>query len=217
MNIHRAATCCVLTLLFSGAALAADPAPKPADNGASLDQLLNIPTPPKPAPAKPPAAPQQPEPTTTSTDPFRAAVGEMNQAAGKLTARDAGIDTQRLQEGAIKRLDQLIAQLSKQHRSKSQQNKPQQQDNGSQSNAQQQQQSGPQDATGTQAATAPGGPRNPERARLKDQAMGEKLAEWGNLPPRLRDQLLQGMEDRFSSLYRDMTEKYYRRLAEQQR
>ena len=44
--------------------------------------------------------------------------------------------------------------------------------------------------------------------------MAERVDAWGNLPPRLRDELLQGLEDRFSPLYRDLTELYYQRLAE---
>jgi hypothetical protein len=40
-------------------------------------------------------------------------------------------------------------------------------------------------------------------------------AAWGNLPARVRDQLMQGRHDQFSSLYESMTETYYRRLAEE--
>ena len=55
----------------------------------------------------------------------------------------------------------------------------------------------------------------PQTGNLAEEPLAEKLAEWGNLPPRLRDQLLQGLEDNFSQLYRQMTERYYQRLGEQ--
>lgn len=37
--------------------------------------------------------------------------------------------------------------------------------------------------------------------------------EWGNLPPRVREQLLEGMSERFSPVYQEMTEAYYKRLG----
>ena len=37
----------------------------------------------------------------------------------------------------------------------------------------------------------------------------------GMLPARLRQALLQGSADRYSSLYESLTETYYRRLAEE--
>ena len=43
----------------------------------------------------------------------------------------------------------------------------------------------------------------------------ETRIEWGNLPPRVRDQLLQGRSDKYSSHYERLTREYYRRLAEE--
>ncbi len=42
----------------------------------------------------------------------------------------------------------------------------------------------------------------------------EQRTEWGNLPQRVREMLLQGREEKFSSLYEELTREYYRRLAE---
>ena len=39
---------------------------------------------------------------------------------------------------------------------------------------------------------------------------------WGNLPERERDAVSQGVSDRYSALYRRLTELYYRKLAEQE-
>jgi hypothetical protein len=40
-------------------------------------------------------------------------------------------------------------------------------------------------------------------------------AAWGNLPERVRDSLLEGSSDYFSSLYEAMTEAYYKKIAEE--
>lgn len=39
--------------------------------------------------------------------------------------------------------------------------------------------------------------------------------EWGNLPPRVRDELIQAQQEPVAPIYRDMTEEFYRRLAEE--
>lgn len=38
--------------------------------------------------------------------------------------------------------------------------------------------------------------------------------EWGNLPPRLRDELAESLGETFNPVYRSVTEAYYRRIAE---
>ena len=43
----------------------------------------------------------------------------------------------------------------------------------------------------------------------------ETRDQWGKLPPRLRDQLLEGLSEQVSPVYKEMTESYYRRLAEE--
>ena len=45
--------------------------------------------------------------------------------------------------------------------------------------------------------------------------LAETRDQWGDLPPRLREQLIQGMRERFSLIYRSLTEDYYRCLAEE--
>jgi hypothetical protein len=191
----------------------------------SLDDLLNIPTTPnadkpsgddagaKPKPAMP-APDAQPE--EVGGDNFQKAIFDMKEAASRLEeASDPGLNTQRAQQRAIARLDQLISELVKQQQSQSK-SKAQKQDTGQQQNQSAQQQQGQaqdsaqqamQDSQATQGA--------PKTGNLAEEPLAEKLAEWGNLPPRLRDQLLQGLEDNFSQLYRQMTERYYQRLGEQ--
>ena len=38
--------------------------------------------------------------------------------------------------------------------------------------------------------------------------------EWGNLPPRLRDELAESLSETFNPVYRAATEAFYRRIAE---
>ena len=42
----------------------------------------------------------------------------------------------------------------------------------------------------------------------------ESDVEWGNLPERMRNLLRQGMRESVSKMYRNLTESYYRRIAE---
>jgi hypothetical protein len=219
---HRIAITLVLSLAAPLAA-AAEP---------SLDDLLNIPAPseaaPKPMPApdsttpapdspavKPDAAkPEIEMPKEKTGDLFMAATAEMKLAASQLTEQhDSGIQTQRTQESVIRKLDQLLDQLRQQQQGKG---KSQQEakDTGSEKNQSQQQQQAQRSSQSSDSRD------NDTRMELEDgqrndQPLSEKLSEWGNLPPRLRDQLLQGSEDRFSGLYRQLTERYYQRLAEE--
>ena len=44
--------------------------------------------------------------------------------------------------------------------------------------------------------------------------MEEGRSEWGRLPQRVRDIIMQSRRDRVSAIYQQATEAYYRRLAE---
>lgn len=215
-----------------------------AQDQPSLDDLLNI-TPDKPADGTDPAdtgtAPLDPNlPDLIEQgmgDNLTEALREMEQAATRLAdASDAGLDTQRLQESVLRRLDMVIAQAREQQQQSSsssssssgesqQQGEGQPQDTGSGQNTGQNQSGNPQNA-GQQNQQQQGDPgqsqdSDPSRAGEADPIInpGDPLAEsrkeWGNLPPRVRDELLQGLSERFSPVYREMTEAYYRRLAEE--
>lgn len=155
-------------------------------------------------------------------DVFDQAVRQMGQAADRLGQHhDVGLKTQRLQQEVIEKLDQAIALARQQQSQKGasgssgSSGQTQQQQGGSASNAAQQQASGSQAAAG-QGASPGGAPIGGHDAA--DQARGSMQSnrtEWGNLPARLRDELQQGINERFSSMYREMTGAYYRRLAEE--
>ena len=166
-----------------------------------------------------------------AADAFAQAVADMSRVAGQLEAREPGIDTQRLQESILERLDQAIASAESQQSSSSSSSSgssgsSSNQDNAG-GNAQQpspgQAGASPEGAGGGQpgqegGAEASDGGFSPGQVGPVDPSAGgleELRREWGNLPPRLRDELTNGMDEPFSPIYRELTERYYRRLAEE--
>ena len=62
-----------------------------------------------------------------------------------------------------------------------------------------------------------GSPRN-GTAQDGDQSMSELAkGNWGNLPPRLREELSESLKESFNPVYRSATEAFYRRIAEMSR
>lgn len=198
------------------------PEPQPALPG--LDELLDLPPSSNPATADS----GQPAPTDEELkrrlsaqeigDAFKQAITLMGDAADRLeTRKDPGLDTQRVQEDVLRKLDELISQLEQnsQQQQQQQQSSSQQKRNDpsdQQAGKQQQQQS-----QNNQTGNEPGG--QPEPPPFQEGALRPALesapAAWGSLPARIRDMLLQGAGDRFSTTWERATEAYYRRLAEQ--
>ncbi len=141
------------------------------------------------------------------------AVQEMSEVADRLDQlRDAGIVTQRLQQEIITKLDILIRSAEEQSSSSSSSSSSQQQQQQNQQAAQQQTQQSQAPGEGSQAgeSTPPG-----RQGEQLNQNVDLTVAEWGNLPERLRESLIQGQSDYFSDMYKRWTESYYRRLAEE--
>jgi len=241
---HRSAAwrwACLTAGVTAVTAAAQTPAPA---SGPGLDELLGLDPPPQtptPTPTPDPAATPDPDVDhdalpASSEEPFAAAAAQMERAAARLdTSRDPGLDTQRLQEDVLARLDQLIADAVNNAA-------PPPPGGGGGGGA-----SGPPDngdaqpgggtpGNGDGAAPAPGsaatpagstaeatggepspggfspgqvGPTGPEAGPLR-----EVRTEWGALPPRLRDELSNGLDEPFSPVYRRQTEAFYRRLAQ---
>lgn len=214
-------------------AKAADPA-KPAEKTSepSLDELLGI----KPD-GKAPTAPNGAKPESASAQDLKdklagkeegsgldAAATLMGRAADRLKdSRDSSLETQRLQEEAIRLLDQEISKARKrknqqkqQQQQQDQQQQQQQQDQQQQDQQQlQQQQSASREqrsSDSNEKADLPAG----QDARL-NPALDTARAAWGRLPARAREALMQGSGEKFSTTYQRLTEEYYRRLAEQNR
>ncbi|MEM1071740.1 MAG: hypothetical protein AAGB48_10215 [Planctomycetota bacterium] len=150
----------------------------------------------------------------TPSDAFIQAVELMRQSADRLEdGRDTGIVTQRIQEDILTHLEQLIRQAQQQQSSSSSsssQSQDQAQQQPNQQNQQQQQQSEQQASGEPENASPP-----PPGEEAAPGSGSTNAASWGSLPERLRGALQQGSTGRYSSLYRAMTEAYYRRLAEE--
>lgn len=163
-------------------------------------------------------------------DAFAQAVELMRQSADRLGPRaDAGIETQRVQEDAVRRLDSIIDAARKRRQQQQQQS---QRSSSRDRQNQDQNQATPQDGTPEMRAAArrdragsqerqPRGsqPGNAEPPGLEDgeldEVMHEGRVEWGSLPERVRELVQQGRRDRVSTLYLRLTEEYYRRMAEE--
>ncbi len=153
------------------------------------------------------------------SDVFLIALDKMGTSAELLKVKfDSGLGTQRVQEEILAKLDQLI-DLARRQQSESG-------SSSSSSQSQSQSQSPGQRQSGENQADQADGQRNPDPSdsqagdppASQDGALNavleEMSREWGNLPDRVRDELQQGKQDKYSSLYRRLTEEYYKRLAE---
>ncbi|MBX3361119.1 MAG: hypothetical protein KF705_06725 [Phycisphaeraceae bacterium] len=147
---------------------------------------------------------------------FQQAVRLMEQTAARLDpGQDIGLVTQRLQEDAVRKLDAVIAAAmqNQQSSSSSSSSSSSQQEQQQQPNQQQREQQEAQSQESSQGDPSEGTP--PGRRDGQMNSVELNAAAWGALPARLRDALVQGSSDRFSSIYQTMTEQYYRRLAEE--
>jgi hypothetical protein len=192
-----------------------------------------------------------------AADQFAQAIEEMEEVAIRLSEEaDPGIDTQRMQDQIILKLEQIIAsaektksqQKPKPGQGKPQQGKPREADKpGQQPGEQQGEKSGekPGDKPGEQEGQKPGDKpgegegQKPGEKPGEGQQQGDKPGsqsgntgsrgsvrneelsmkdlregEWGNLPPRLRDELAESLSETFNPVYRSATEAFYRRIAE---
>lgn len=163
-------------------------------------------------------------------DTFTQAVESMRRSMERLgVQQDSGVETQRIQEDAVRRLDALIDAAKKQRQRQkqsssqsSQRNRDQEKQDEESQASQQRPGDRRQDAASRQQQAQRGGQSQdgqPQPPELEDGALNEVMeegrVEWGTLPPRIRDLVQQGRRDRVSSLYLRLTEEYYRRMAEE--
>lgn len=203
-------------LLAATPALAQDASPPAQPQDPTLDELLGIPGEPKPAPADPSRTDLDRKLAQAEVeDDFVQATSLMKEAAARLAdAKDPGLDTQRIQEDTLKLLDKMLDQAQKKQRKQKKKQQQQQQEQQQQDQQQQQQQQSSQQQQQQQPGQGDGrGSDAPGQDGERNSLLSGDAASWGNLPPHVRDALRQGLGDRFSSMYRNMTEQYYRRLA----
>ncbi len=220
MNRYSSITrkaCASLLLLagFAGSALAQSAQP-------SLDELLDL------GPSEPAQTPAEPAKdsnesikdalsVTEATDAFEQAVVEMDSVARRIgRSFDTGVETQRMQESILRKLEQVI-ESAEQNSGGGGSSSSSKQDPGAEQLAQQDgQNQGEPSGRGNQASTGQAGVTTPIDPEDQDAAIEQLRKEWGVLPPRVREELSDGLRERFSPLYRRMTEAYYKALAEQE-
>ena len=153
---------------------------------------------------------------------MRASEGLLEEAASESEGDAIGLGTQRVQEEIIRRLDALIQSAQRQRQRQQQQQQSSSSSSSSQSQPSPSEQSGASSASSESSRNAQGSesgdalPPAFEEAEL-GAMLEEGRVEWGNLPERVRELVRQGRRDRVSSIYRRLTEQYYRRLAEEAR
>lgn len=154
-----------------------------------------------------------------AADAFEQAVDEMDRVSRRLgRSFDPGIETQRMQESILRKLEQVIEAAQQQNSGGGGSGQPKDQDQGAEQLAEQkgQGQKGEPSGSGQQASSGEAGTATPIEPEDTDSAIEQLRKEWGVLPPRVREELSDGLRERFSPLYRRMTEAYYKALAEQE-
>lgn len=206
-------------------------APK-TDAPKSLDDLLGVPGTESASASAEDAARREQEKRlekslneASMSDLVQRAVDGMKSASERLSdAKDAGLGTQRIQEDVVKTLDRLLAEAQRQQKkssSSSKSSKRSSKDDPSEQNGQQQKQQQQrkrqQGSQPSQSNDSSDDARNGTRddAVAETQELAESRIEWGRLPERVRELVLQGRRDRVSTIYERLTREYYRRLAEE--
>ena len=165
-----------------------------------------------------------------AADAFRQAVMEMGDVARRLSDQlDPGVSTQRAQQAILDKLDQVIESARQQQSGQGGggggQGQARGQDAGSGEVAGQGEGEGEdgEDGEGSggqgNGAGEHGGEFSPGQVRegdVEDTPLEQLQREWGNLPPRLRDEISEGLDQPYSPVYRELTEAFYRRLAEEE-
>ncbi|MHC4832433.1 MAG: hypothetical protein ACYTFH_00800 [Planctomycetota bacterium] len=154
-------------------------------------------------------------------DGFKEALAGMVESEQALAERgDTGLSTQRVQEAVLRNLQALIDNARRERQqqqqssssSSSSSSDPSQSPSGSRSSQPSGQQGGdPSDESGESGEASPPAFEQAELGGILE----EGRVEWGRLPERVRELVRQGRRDRISSIYRRLTEQYYRRLAEE--
>jgi TolA-binding protein len=149
-------------------------------------------------------------------NPLDNVAGEMYSSARRLEKAQTDETTQDIQDRIIEQLEKLIEAARQQQQQQQQQNQSQarrrqQKASQPQPAAGQQQQKATQQQQTQQPAQKPGvGPAGRGKA---EGPIHTDAQEWGNLPPAIRDQLLQTQGEGFPLKYRELLRRYYRALA----
>jgi hypothetical protein len=126
----------------------------------------------------------------SEVDPLLDVAADMNSAALKLTKLHTDKPTQTAQQSALKKLDEIIARLEEEERRGSGNGPPK------------------RPARDSTITTGPGGIGTLHAEKREGK-------QWGELPPKERERILQSMNDGFPSHYQRILERYFARLADE--
>ncbi|QDU31987.1 hypothetical protein KS4_00150 [Poriferisphaera corsica] len=157
-------------------------------------------------------------------DLFEQVIVEMRDVGGWLKGGEFGDQTQRGQREIVLKLDQIIAQAKQNQGGKGggkggQKQKQSNQDRSGEQQAGQKKGQGGQQGKAQRSRGENKGQAGVSEARkaVGDEGkLRESRSEWGQLPERVRKEIEEGMNERYSVKYRRLTELYYKRLVELQ-
>ena len=159
-------------------------------------------------------------PDTAEKNVLHNLAGEMSGVKEQLDSEHHGATVQVAQKGITDKLDQIIKMIQEQQQQQQQQ---QQQKQQQQKQQQQKQQSGPgnQSKQGKQGGQNPTSPMSGEFQTSGGVQHGQKAdvsgvgADWGKLPPKVREEMLLGKIENLPERYRKMLEIYLMSIAEE--
>lgn len=156
------------------------------------------------------------------------AIEGMRSASSRLgEQKDAGLGTQRAQEEVVRTLDRLLEEAQRQQQKKGRSSssskpssRPQQSQDPSERNGRRQQEAARDRTQPSESSARPSDGTSPSDAQREETGgapgeLSESRIEWGRLPERIRELVLQGRRDRVSTIYERLTREYYQRLAEE--
>jgi len=155
-------------------------------------------------------------------DPLKTLASKMGQAGDRLARTDSGRETQRKQLEVVEMLDDLIAMCQKSQCSGQGQGKGRKQGKMGSGQCQGQGQGagskkGPAAGIGIPSANATVsqlvGGNSPRPAGLSEIRPSGPGDDWGRLPPRERDKLLETFRENMPERYREMVRDYFRKMA----
>ena len=138
----------------------------------------------------------------------------MGQSSTRLSDTfDAGDKTQRVQQQVIKELQVAIRQAMQNMRSQ-RQSAPQGESDKRQSGEASGKSESQAEQSGDAGGRAGAGVGGQDNATIRGGSLREGRRQWGNLPPRDREEIIQGLNDESHDKYREQIDRYYEALSE---
>ncbi|MBS0210986.1 MAG: hypothetical protein JSS27_18740 [Planctomycetes bacterium] len=160
-----------------------------------------------------------------SDDPLVKLNRQMRDAQQRLAQAETDEAVQKLQQDIVKQLEELIKQVQQQRQQQSSSSSMSQSKRSQQREqvAQPQKQQGQANQGGKRPSQQPArdsteGLAKRETEKVDAKKLDDALKDiWGELPPRLRQQMLQGSTERFLPKYELLIEQYFKALAERKK